>query len=137
MQEPELIENPRKNLEILVVDGDPVTRLLHQNRLNKNLSFPITECADGREALDRIRQSQDVDYLVMLAIEMPGMDGWEFLGALEKTAFIKARNVSIHIVSSSVDDSDIKKSESYGLVQGFLHKPLSLDQIKSILIRQQ
>lgn len=123
MQEPELIENPRKNLEILVVDGDPVTRLLHQNRLNKNLSFPITECADGREALDRIRQSPEMDYLVMLAIEMPGMDGWEFLKNLQSTPL--KTQVHVIMVTCSVSNSDKKVARRFPQVLDYFEKPLS------------
>src|SRR5690606_34951775 len=96
----------------------------------------INSYSNGKEALDFLLENY-VDknfYYILLDINMPAMDGWEFLQALEKTAFVKTGNVSIHIVSSSVDDSDIKRSESYGHVQGFLHKPLSLDIIKSILV---
>jgi CheY-like chemotaxis protein len=121
---------------VMIVDDDPVFRYISTKMIEKvNSDLVINLYSNGKEALDFLLENY-VDknfYYILLDINMPAMDGWEFLQALEKTAFVKTGNVSIHIVSSSVDDSDIKKSESYGLVQGFLHKPLSHDMIKSII----
>jgi CheY-like chemotaxis protein len=125
---------------VIIVDDDPVFRYISAKMIEKvSPDLVINSYSNGKEALDFLLENYVAEnfYNIFLDINMPIMDGWEFLGALEKTAFIKVRNVSIHIVSSSVDDSDITKSKSYGLVQGFLHKPLSPDMIKSILIRQQ
>jgi len=122
---------------VIIVDDDPVFRYISAKMIEKvSPDLVINSYSNGKEALDFLLENYVAEnfYYIFLDINMPIMDGWEFLGALEKTAFIKARNVSIHIVSSSVDDSDIKKSKSYGLVQGFLHKPLSPDMIKFILI---
>lgn len=124
---------------VLIVDDDPVFRYISAKMIeNVSSGLFINSYANGKEALDFLLENYVAAnfYYILLDINMPVMDGWEFLGALEITDFIKTGNVSLHIVSSSVDDSDIKKSKSYGLVQGFLHKPLSPDMIKSILIRQ-
>ncbi len=64
---------------------------------------------------------------------MPELNGWEFIEALEKIDEIKNENIFIHVISSSTDTSDIKKAESYNLVNGFISKPLSPDIIKKIL----
>lgn len=120
----------------MIVDDDPIFRYISAKMIEKvSPSLVINSYSNGKEALDFLHENyaDEYFYYIFLDINMPVMDGWEFLGALEKTTFIKTGNVSIHIVSSSVDDSDIKKSESYGLVQGFLHKPLSQDIVKSII----
>ena len=120
----------------MIVDDDPIFRYISEKKIEKVSSdLVINSYSNGKEALDFLHENyaDEIFYYIFLDINMPVMDGWEFLGKLEKAAFIKTGNVSIHIVSSSVDESDIKKSESYGLVQGFLHKPLSQDIIKSII----
>lgn len=121
---------------VILVDDDPVFRYISAKMIEKvRPGSRIKSFSHGKVALDFLRENYADEnfYYILLDINMPVMDGWKFLEAFEKTDFIKTENVSIHIVSSSVDDSDIKKSETYELVQGFLHKPLSPDIIKSII----
>lgn len=122
---------------VILVDDDPVFRYISAKMIEKvRPGFRIKSFSQGKVALNFLRENytDEYYYYILLDINMPVMDGWKFLEAFEKTDFIKTENVSIHIVSSSVDDSDIEKSKKYDLVQGFLHKPLSADRIKSIII---
>lgn len=70
--------------EILVVDDDPIFRLLHQRILqNAQVSAAISCCANGKEALDRVQEKtlEGREVLVLLDLNMPGMNGWdEWLG---------------------------------------------------------
>lgn len=122
---------------VILVDDDPVFRYISSKMIEKvRPDFKIISFSQGKVALDFLRENYADEHLyyILLDINMPIMDGWKFLEAIEKIDFIKTEKVSIHIVSSSVDDSDIEKSKKYDLVQGFLHKPLSADRIKSIII---
>lgn len=122
---------------VILVDDDPVFRYISSKMIEKvRPDFKIISFSQGKVALDFLRENYADEHLyyILLDINMPIMDGWKFLEAIEDIDFIKTEKVSIHIVSSSVDDSDIEKSKKYDLVQGFLHKPLSADRIKSIII---
>lgn len=122
---------------VILVDDDPVFRYISAKMIEKvRPGFRIKSFSQGKVALNFLRENytDEYYYYILLDINMPVMDGWKFLEAIEDIDFIKTENVSIQIVSSSVDDSDIEKSKKYDLVQGFLHKPLSADRIKSIII---
>lgn len=65
--------------------------------------------------------------MIFLDINMPVMNGWEFLDAyLEK---FQERKDKIVILSSSIDFQDRQKSMEYEVVLGFLEKPLTMDKI--------
>jgi hypothetical protein len=48
--------------------------------------------------------------------------------------FYNIHHLFIYIVSSSTDESDILKAQQYGFVKGFLHKPITSEDINRIII---
>lgn len=124
------------NKVVLLVDDDPIFNWVSTKMIEKlGSNLTINSLLDGKKALDFLHAnySDKSFYYILLDINMPILNGWGFLDALEKMGSIKSDNVSIHIVSSSTDKSDQQKADSYRLVNGFINKPFSLEQIKSIL----
>lgn len=70
--------------------------------------------------------------LVFLDINMPRMNGWEFLEALIQTNLSNNDQFTFFITSSSIDPSDIKRAQDHALVSGFFSKPLTLDHLNKI-----
>ena len=68
--------------------------------------------------------------VILLDINMPIMDGWQFIQHLERTCPGLYENCDIYIVTSSISYSDKEKMEEFPLISGFLSKPLSLEQLK-------
>jgi CheY-like chemotaxis protein len=64
---------------------------------------------------------------------MPVVDGWDFLESFEKFKDTLAKKIRIFIVSSSVDEKDISRSQSYSSVEGFISKPLTPDVIRKTM----
>ncbi len=65
---------------------------------------------------------------------MPVMDGWEFLEAFSQLKYEK--QISVIILTSSINPEDEEKSESFSVVKGFLSKPLTsekLDEVEKML----
>ncbi len=87
---------------------------------------------NGEEAmnalLDNFKSNQTLPDLILLDINMPVMDGWDFLDALTKinTKF----PVPVYLLTSSIDPCDMEKAKRYKDVQGFLSKPLTKDRFK-------
>lgn len=89
----------------------------------------INSYTDASEAL-RILTDGDLPDLILLDINMPIMNGWNFLDAL----VTKEIHVPVCILSSSIADSDFEKSRSYPDVIGFLSKPIKIENLKKILV---
>lgn len=69
--------------------------------------------------------------VILLDINMPVMDGWQFLDEFKK--FKIEKKVTIYIVSSSIDDADQIKANTYKEVSNFYVKPITKDNLINIL----
>ncbi|MDI1322985.1 MAG: response regulator [Algoriphagus sp.] len=118
---------------IFLVDDDPINNLINKRLLGKvGISDKIIEFLEGEEALTQIEiLPSDHQVLIFLDINMPVLNGWEFLEKYLET--FPNRQDKIVILSSSIDFQDRQKAREYQLVSGFLEKPLTLDKIYSQL----
>jgi CheY-like chemotaxis protein len=91
--------------------------------------------SNGKEAYDKLRAiflaSEILPELILLDLNMPIWDGWQFLDEFTKIP-IKTK-VTIYILTSSNDPEDYKKAKKYNLLGNYLVKPISLDQLKKVL----
>lgn len=115
---------------IFLVDDDPINNLINKRLLGKvGIADNIIEFLEGEEALSKLN---DVDpnesLLIFLDINMPVLNGWEFLNKYQEMH--SNRSDKIVILSSSIDYQDRFKAQGYPIVSGFLEKPLTLDKIK-------
>ncbi len=96
----------------------------------------VTSYLDADKALSHLVINQDcANYLpdvILLDINMPVMDGWQFLEKFETVKHLLKKEVRIFILSSSIDNRDIQRSKQYPSVKGFLSKPLSPDMLRDI-----
>jgi CheY-like chemotaxis protein len=115
-------------LETLIVDDDDMVVFLHKMAIAQSgLSQRPAVAFNGGQALDYISQQQtpDTSFLVLLDINMPVMDGWEFLDTIQ--TFNLLAPIYIVMVTSSVDNRDRKKAKTYTQVIDYVEKPLSVD----------
>ncbi len=111
-----------------IIDDDPVFVLLFKKILRKLGKFEtILNFENGQIALDTLiakeKNNEPMPNIIFLDINMPVLDGWEFLKTLEKYPFKK--DLNIYMVSSSIDSSEINKSKKYKFVKNFISKPIS------------
>jgi response regulator of citrate/malate metabolism len=67
--------------------------------------------------------------MIFLDINMPKMNGWDFLDAYQQVE----DKVKVYMLSSSINSKDIQKSETYEVVNGFICKPLVVEKLSEIL----
>ena len=77
------VRKHRRDLPVLVVDDDPVVRELLRRQLEAE-GYRVSEAADGRAALARLREA--VPGVILLDLMMPEMDGFELMEAMRREA---------------------------------------------------
>lgn len=114
---------------IFLVDDDPINNLINKRLLGKvGISEQIIEFLEGEDALTKIHdEPSENNLLIFLDINMPVLNGWEFLEKYIES--FPNRHDKIVILSSSIDFQDRQKAQDYKIVSGFLEKPLTLDKI--------
>ena len=129
------MKNP---LHICIVDDDDIYRFtLIKSIRPLLLGNKISVFSNGESALGYISHNQidaaALPDIILLDIDMPVMDGFQFLEEYEKIKDVLAKKITIHMVSSSVDPRDIKKAKSFGTVTDYIIKPLKKDILKSLI----
>ncbi|HSF52209.1 MAG TPA: response regulator [Algoriphagus sp.] len=116
---------------VFLVDDDPINNLINRRLLGKTgISNRIEEFLGGEDALEKISEMNQAESLIIfLDINMPVLNGWEFLN--KYLELFPGRNDKIIILSSSIDFQDRQKANEYSIVSGFLEKPLTIDKINS------
>lgn len=120
-----------KTHEILLIDDDPMTNFINKTVIKSEFpDYSLIIFENGQDALGHIRKNPTTSYLIFLDINMPVMDGWEFLEKISEDT--SQYNLVIHILSSSLDSVDKRKADESALVSSFLTKPLKKDVLKEL-----
>lgn len=115
--------------KIMLIDDDPVNNLINRMLIQKiHPEVEINEFLNAKAALDKIQSSFTPD-LILLDINMPEMNGWDFIENFRKLE----KDIKITILTSSIDYSDYKKSQKYKEVLNYVEKPLNRYKINKLL----
>ncbi|SFH41430.1 response regulator [Pedobacter insulae] len=123
-------------LNLLVIDDDDINIFIIKKIVEKT-GFNIDMIArnNGQQAIDyltdTISQNKPLPSLVLIDINMPVMNGWEFIEAYEELSI--EQKVDMYILSSSVYENDIEKTKGYKTVRGFISKPLSMERLTELI----
>ncbi|MFI8378196.1 response regulator [Leeuwenhoekiella sp. NPDC079379] len=119
------------NREIFIIDDDKVICLIHKHVI-VNVHNEVPKIfIDAEEALLCISQVSDtISILFYLDINMPQLDGWDFIEKLN--SFENSNRFSVILVTSSVDLADKNRAEQYELVKGYIEKPLTKAKLISL-----
>jgi CheY-like chemotaxis protein len=127
---------------VLVIDDDEPTNFFNQLLLEKSgCACHIQVAQSGQEALDYLTKSQrftDGDRfpcpdLILLDINMPAMDGWEFLEKYKKMETEHKGKIIVVMLTTSLLQEDIAKARVTPEISGFEHKPLTVENLNRIL----
>lgn len=121
--------------KIAVVDDDEVYQMIVRRFIDKSEAFEEAEYfLEPKKALDYYLQSlENLPAILLLDINMPLLDGWQFLEELEHEYKAELyQNCQIYIVTSSIAYSDKEKFKQYSGLSGFLSKPITVEMIREI-----
>lgn len=126
---------------ICIIDDDPIYQfLMNKIVLLTKIDIDIVSFSNGREAIENfqasVQENKKLPNIILLDIEMPYMDGWDFMNHIE---FLmnehSLSDIKIYIVSSSISHEDVEKAELNKNVLGYYSKPIKSTDIAEIILK--
>ena len=120
-----------------IIENDHITAAITEFVLRKNLRRgEVQHFVNGqlayKQLLLKVTEQVNIPDLILLDLDMPVMDGWEFLDAFMELPL--AKQVCVFVLTSSIHPDDREKVKRYHMVKGFFPKPLDG---KSVVWMQQ
>lgn len=118
-----------------IIDDDTIyVRLMKKLLELKKLSKEIIVFKNGREAIDFFKNTAEkkLPELILLDLNMPVMNGWEFLNEYNSIKSTLNISPSLYVVSSSIDPLDSKKAKEISGVEDYIAKPISAEAFEKI-----
>lgn len=118
---------------ILFVDDDEVSNFLGATVMRRmNIAQQVLVSTDADEALELV--AKEPLHIILLDINMPAMNGFEFLDALRQLEESNAITVpAVVMLTSSTNRLDRAKAEQYPMVKGYLTKPLKEEDVDYLI----
>jgi len=123
-----------KTEHILLIDDDPIQNLINCKLIeNMKLNVIVDAVHGASSALEKLENEPDYKpRVVFLDINMPRMNGWEFLEHTKD--FAQFKDSCIFMLTSSISPEDVRKATAHKQVEQFLTKPLSSTKLKEMLL---
>lgn len=121
---------------ILLIDDDESDNFYHRLVLEESAIAQSIEIAYyAEEALEYLRAHDRVAAidLIFLDINMPRMNGFEFIDEYAKLDGKHKTKIVIFMLSTSLNPSDQARAEANPYIAGFLYKPLSEEKLQEVL----
>ncbi|MCB0835418.1 MAG: response regulator [Bacteroidetes bacterium] len=123
----------------MLVDDNEIDNIINEKIIEANsFADSILVFQTGQEALDYLKDNQnnekDLPEIVFLDINMPIMDGFQFLEDFEKFSDTVLNKCKIIMLSSSISPKDIDRAASSKYVKKYLNKPLNARYLEAITV---
>lgn len=120
---------------IALIDDDPIINLIHTKVISKSTDHQVIVYTNAQTAVEQfcawLNSSPDLlPDIILLDINMPMMDGWEFLDAFQNIPVDARANCKVFMLTSSINNEDIEKSKTYKTVLDFISKPLTPEKLR-------
>lgn len=126
---------------ILLIDDDEATNFINKKVIERvAITSHIETVLNGREAIDYLTKAgkyKNLDcpkpQLILLDVNMPIMDGWEFIEMYKKLDENYKANIKIIMLTTSLNPDDKKRAEKIAEISEFRYKPLTVDIFNEII----
>jgi len=122
-----------------IIDDDSiyvklVKKIIETKKLCDNLLI-FNDGKDGIEYFEALLQNfskENIPEVILLDINMPIMDGWEFIERFTKIKNKFNSQITLYVVSSSINITDVDKAKSLSSVENYLIKPVNIDALEAV-----
>ncbi len=123
---------------ICIVDDDEVYKFTVTKTIEHHkLARKILMFSDGEEALDfmidNVANSHHLPDIIFLDINMPIMDGFQFMEEYVKLKPRVGKNITVYMVSSSMDPFDVDRAKKISEISDYILKPIKPGQLSEIV----
>jgi two-component system, chemotaxis family, chemotaxis protein CheY len=125
---------------IALVDDDKIFQLTTLRTIQAaKLTDKVLQFENGEEALrflkEHASESDNLPDFIFLDINMPYVDGWMFLEDYAALKLILKKEISIYMVSSSIDPKDVNRAKKNEDVVEYVIKPVSKEKLIELLTK--
>ncbi|MFD2941243.1 response regulator [Flavobacterium notoginsengisoli] len=122
--------------QFIIIEDNLIDQFVTKKLLKKGLDInPLFIANNGKEGLDwLIKHPNHQSLVILLDIQMPIMDGFEFLDEFAKLAEDVKDKIEIFVLSSTLDSDEIKKVKDNKYVSDFWNKPFRLELLQRTFV---
>jgi CheY-like chemotaxis protein len=126
-----------KKLHFIVIDDSKLDCFIAEKIIkNTGKSESIKSFLQAKDALEYIRTTPTDDQshtIILVDIQMPVMNGFEFVEAFEQLPALTTTHYTIYVISSSINENDLNRVHNFASVKQFLNKPLTSNNLALLL----
>lgn len=122
--------------KVMIIDDDEISNFICKQTIqNAGFADEVIALSGGREGLDylsSLQEESEIPELILLDINMPGMNGWEFLDEYNEILKSLSFKPVLAMLSSSVHESDLEKANAHNDVHDYITKPLTKETLEKL-----